>query len=155
MQTILLTQFATTWFMVGLIWIIQIVHYPLFADVGREQFEAYSNKHQMLITFVVGPVMVAELLTAFVLAIYPPTPELAIWFRVALALLLVVWICTAVLQVPQHGRLTEGYDLPTIRALVNGNWIRTIAWSARGVILLVALSRLLSVTNGQTSSIVS
>lgn len=149
MQAILLTQFASAWFMVGLIWIIQIVHYPLFAEVGRQEFEVYSHKHQMLITFIVGPMMVAELLTAIVLAVYPPTPELAIWLRVALGLLLVVWISTAAIQIPQHGKLTNGgFDLPTIRALVHGNWIRTVAWTARGLILLVVLKQLISVSDG-------
>ncbi len=146
MNTILLTQFAATWFMVGLIWIIQIVHYPLFAFVGQEQFELYSNKHQMLITFIVGPVMAAEILTAALLAWYPPTVELAIWLRVAFVLLVVIWIATAFVQVPQHSKLTSGeYDRATIKALVNGNWVRTIAWTIRGLILLVVLQKLLAV----------
>lgn len=145
MQTILLTQFASTWFLVGLIWIIQIVHYPLFANVGQDQFELYSNKHQMLITFVVGPVMVAEIITAIILACYAPIPELTIWFRVGLGLVVLVWLSTAFIQVPQHSRLVSGgFDLATIKALVNWNWIRTIAWTARGAILLVVLHYLLN-----------
>ena len=145
MYTILLTQFATTWFMVGLIWLVQIVHYPLFANVGVEQFTDYSERHQFLITFIVGPVMVAELITAIVLAFYPVFPEIGTWFRIGLGLLIVVWISTAVIQVPQHGKLTGGFDLATIEALVRGNWIRTIAWTLRGFILLVVLGKLLAV----------
>ena len=38
MELILLTQVFATLFMVGLIWFVQIVHYPLYAKVGREQF---------------------------------------------------------------------------------------------------------------------
>lgn len=147
MQTILLTNFAATWFLVGLIWIIQIVHYPLFANVGQQQFELYSNKHQMLITFIVGPVMVAEILTAIILAWYTPYPELTTWFRIGLMLVILIWLSTAFIQVPQHSRLTNsGYDLATIKALVNWNWIRTIAWTARGAILLIVLNHFLSKT---------
>ena len=147
MQTILLTNFAATWFLVGLIWIIQIVHYPLFANVGQQQFELFSNKHQMLITFIVGPVMVAEILTAIILAWYAPYPELTTWFRIGLMLVILIWLSTAFIQVPQHSRLTNsGYDLATIKALVNRNWIRTIAWTARGAILLIVLNHFLSKT---------
>jgi uncharacterized membrane protein len=148
MPAILLIQLAATWFMVGLIWVIQIVHYPLFADVGEAQFEVYSQKHQFLITFIVGPVMVAEMITAVMLAWYPPEPAAASWLRVALVLLLVIWISTALIQAPSHGRLAKGFDLAGIRSLVNGNWIRTVAWTARGGILLVVLNQLLSVRSG-------
>ena len=131
--------------MVGLIWLIQMVHYPLFASVGVEQFSDYSERHQFLITFIVGPVMAAELITAIVLAFYPVTPEVGIWFRIGLGLLVMIWISTALIQVPQHGKLTNGFDLATVQALVRGNWIRTIAWTLRGFILLVVLGKLIAV----------
>ena len=131
--------------MVGLIWLIQIVHYPLFASVGVEQFSEYSERHQFLITFIVGPVMAAELISAIVLAFYPVFPGVGLWFRIGLGLLVVIWISTALIQVPQHGKLTGGFDLATVQALVRGNWIRTIAWTLRGLILLVVLGKLIAV----------
>lgn len=131
--------------MVGLIWLIQIVHYPLFASVGVEQFSEYSERHQFLITFIVGPVMAAELITAIVLAFYPVFPGVGLWFRIGLGLLVVIWVSTALIQVPQHGKLTGGFDLATVQALVRGNWIRTIAWTLRGLILLVVLGKLIAV----------
>ena len=141
MPTILLIQFAATWFMVGLIWLIQLVHYPLFAGVSEEGFVDYHQKHQMWITFIVGPVMIAELLTALVLAWYPPSGETALWMRIALGLLIVIWLATLLIQIPQHSRLESGYDAATIRALVNGNWIRTIAWTLRGLILVYVVKQ--------------
>ena len=147
MKTMLLVQFASTWFMVGLIWLIQLVHYPLFAEVGEEPFPRYSELHQFRITFIVGPVMAAELITALFVAWYPPAPDTATWLRVALGLLLVVWISTALLQGPQHGRLASGFDLAKIQSLVTWNWIRTIAWTVRGAILLVVCGKLLAVTS--------
>jgi hypothetical protein len=35
---------AATWFMVGLIWVIQIVHYPLFTSVGSDSFAEYERR---------------------------------------------------------------------------------------------------------------
>ncbi len=147
MKTLLLVQFASTWFMVGLIWLVQWVHYPLFAEVGEEPFPRYSELHQFRITFIVGPVMAAELITALVLAWFPPTADTAFGLRVALALLVVVWLSTALLQVPQHGRLAGGFDLAKIQSLVTWNWIRTVAWTLRGLILLVVCGKLLTVSH--------
>jgi hypothetical protein len=36
---------AATLFMVGLIWTIHVVHYPLFADVGASSYVDYQAAH--------------------------------------------------------------------------------------------------------------
>ena len=38
----------------GLIWTIQVVHYPLFARVGEAEWRAYEREHQRRITLVVA-----------------------------------------------------------------------------------------------------
>ena len=58
--TVTLVHAAATWFLVGLIWIIQVVHYPLFARVGEDGFVAYEAAHTRLISLVVGPAMLVE-----------------------------------------------------------------------------------------------
>lgn len=40
-RLLLLTQLASTLPLVGLIWLIQVVSYPLFAKVGAAEFPAY------------------------------------------------------------------------------------------------------------------
>jgi hypothetical protein len=120
--------------MVGLIWLIQIVHYPLFLKVGREQFIEYSEDHQRLITYVVLPLMFLELVTAFLLWSWRPIGVSSTSIAAGIALVLVIWGSTFLIQVPQHGKLLAGYDPEVCRKLVNGNWIRTIAWSVRGII---------------------
>jgi hypothetical protein len=39
-KLVLLANLAATFFMVGLIWFVQIVHYPLFGQVGRDRVRA-------------------------------------------------------------------------------------------------------------------
>ena len=39
----LIIHAAATWFMVGLIWFVQIVHYPMFANVGRDSFDVHRT----------------------------------------------------------------------------------------------------------------
>ena len=43
MMPLLVIHFAVTWALVGLIWTIQAVHYPLLKDVGHEGFIAYMS----------------------------------------------------------------------------------------------------------------
>lgn len=54
---------AATLFMVGAVWFVQVVHYPLMAG----QPPAYAREHGRRTGWVLGPVMVAELGTAVLL----------------------------------------------------------------------------------------
>ncbi len=132
---LLLVHAATTLFMAGLIWFVQVVHYPLFAHVGAAGFAAYERLHSRNTTWVVGPPMLVELGTAILVALSVGNP--LSW--AGLALLAVIWGSTWALQVPAHVRLERGFDAATHRRLVNSNWVRTLAWSARSVIAIVLL----------------
>jgi hypothetical protein len=57
---VLLAHLAATLFMVGVIWFVQVVHYPLFSRAGSEKFAIYSEAHSRLTTYVVGPPMLVE-----------------------------------------------------------------------------------------------
>lgn len=126
--------------MVGVVWFVQVVHYPLFGKVGAQGFRDYSQTHSRLSGYVVGPPMLAEMATAVALLISQPAgvPEYLPW--AGGALLAVVWGSTALLQVPRHHRLGSGYDRATHRALVATNWLRTVAWSLRGFLALWMLA---------------
>ena len=52
--------------MVGLIWTIQLVHYPLMAEV-RNGFVNYHDQHCARIAWLVGPLMGVEALTGLLL----------------------------------------------------------------------------------------
>ena len=140
MKIVLLAQVFATVFMVGLIWFVQIVHYPLYANVGREQFPEYEALHNRLTTWVVGPAMLLEMVSAVALLRYAPNGStLLAWL--GLGLLIVIWISTATLSVPAHNLLTAGFSNAAWQQLVSTNWIRTGAWSMRGVIVMVLTYR--------------
>lgn len=124
--------------MVGLIWFVQLSHYPLFARVGAEGFTGYHAGHLPRTAAVVGPLMLAEVWTAATLVIAPPADGVDLaWL--GLLLLAVIWLSTALLQVPAHRRLERGFMASAHRRLVLTNWIRTAAWSGRGVVALLLL----------------
>jgi hypothetical protein len=118
--------------MCGLIWFVQVVHYPLFRMVDADRFEAFAAEHQRRTSRVVVPLMLTELVTAVLLLLATDVPRSAA--LLGLALLAVIWASTAWLQVPQHRRLVKGRDLAAIDRLVRTNWIRTGAWSARAML---------------------
>lgn len=142
MTFLLLIHTAVTFMLVGLILTIQFLHYPLLNMVGRETFVAYQLAHIDRITFLVGPLMVAEVFTALALAALQTDPPGRLMLWVSFALIGVIWVMTACVNVPQHTRLAGGFDAATHAALVATNWVRTLAWSGRGLLLIGVWSRL-------------
>jgi len=133
---VLLAHAASTWAMLGLIWFVQVVHYPLFARIDAAGFPAYEAAHASRTTLVVGPLMLIELLTAVWLVATMPVgvSRPAAW--TGLALVAVIWLSTALLQVPQHNVLARGFEPAAHALLVHSNWVRTAAWTLRGGLAL-------------------
>jgi len=136
-DVVLLIHAAATLFMTGVIWTIQLVHYPSFALAGPAQFADFHREHLRRITLVVGPAMLLELASA--VAVTAMVSGSIRW--VGLGLLAVVWVSTATLQIPQHNALKESYDGEVVQALVRGNWLRTGAWTLRAIGALYLLRR--------------
>jgi hypothetical protein len=139
----LLLHLATTGVMIGIIWFVQVVHYPMFARAGADGFVGYAADHARRTGWVVGPPMLLEALTGLLLLRWRPAvvPAEAVWL--GLVLLAGVWASTLLLQVPCHGRLARGWDVAAHRRLVLTNWIRTVLWTVRGILVLWMLSRVL------------
>jgi len=134
---VFLSHLLATVAMAGVIWVIQLVHYPLFSGVGAEGFTAYEAAHQARITWVVGPLMLVELAAAVALTAGLGPPGLPGWMPWAgLALLGVIWASTALLQVPLHTALGAGFDGDAHARLVATNWLRTAAWTLRAALAL-------------------
>lgn len=101
-RLLFLVHLASCLYMVGVIWFVQIVHYPLFASVGSAEFPFYERRHAAITTWVVAPPMLIEGMTALLLFWFRPA-GLSNWLLwTCLALLSVIWISTALVQVPCH-----------------------------------------------------
>jgi hypothetical protein len=138
-----LIHLAATLFLVGLIWVVQVVHYPLFARVGVEQFHDYWRGHTRLITWLVAPAMLAEVVTSVLLfAVRPAGLSLPV-LGVAFGLLAVNWLSTWLVQIPLHEQLGRRFEADTLGRLVLTNWVRTAAWTLRGVLVLWLTAELL------------
>lgn len=136
----LTVEIAITSILVGLIWVIQWVHYPSFIFIERTQFHDAHMQHMRRITHIVMPLMLLEVFCVGGMIWMDRQLGLSIAHIMAACLLFVVWGSTWIWQVPLHQKLAHGYDETCIGRLVASNWIRTVAWSARFLLLLYATS---------------
>ncbi|MEI6254312.1 MAG: hypothetical protein WCP30_16065 [Mycobacteriaceae bacterium] len=130
--------------MFGVIWIVQVVHYPLMRFVSGPRFARFETEHRLRISWVVGPLMAVE--GVCVLAFLFAAPVGFIWWLPwAGAGAEAVAIGTTVLvSAPLHERLNAHFDPATLDRLIATNWIRTVAWTARAglaIAMLVAVLR--------------
>lgn len=122
---------ASTWALVGLIWTIQVVHYPLFSRVGEEQFPIYEREHCRRITWIVAPMMLVELVTAYLLWRADP----GLYQTAGLVIVGSLWGVTGLFFTPLHNRLSNGFEPRAHDLLVWANWLRTALWSVRGILV--------------------
>jgi hypothetical protein len=140
MTAVLLANAVSTFFMLGLTWFVQVVHYPLFPLVGREQFPRYHDLHSSLTTWVVLPPMAVELLSSVLLAVEPPSGESGLALAGAV-LAVLIWTLTALAAAPAHGRIgRNGLDDDSLRSLLAISWVRTLLWSAHAAVVVLLLA---------------
>lgn len=125
--------------MTGLIWTIQVVHYPLFSLVGEDGFTAYQSAHSSRISWLLlGPWAVQGIATAWLLVARPI--GVPWWLVIAGALLAAATVgVTLLLSVPQHEALGGGFDAAAHARLVRTNWWRTAAWTGHAVVAVASL----------------
>ncbi|MCG2589367.1 hypothetical protein [Rhodohalobacter sulfatireducens] len=121
----------------GLIWCVQLVHYPFFLRADKINFIDHIDFHKLRISIVVVPLMTIELATSGILAF--TSAQFAGWNMFGFAVVTLIWLVTFFVQVPLHNQLSDGYDESTVQKLIKTNWIRTALWSAKSFSSLVLL----------------
>ncbi len=132
-----LINFSSSCFMTGLIWFIQVVHYPSFLDyrTSSSGFPEFHRKHVFRTGLVVIPVMLAELATSIALSLsVSPVTHINV---AGLVIVILIWLSTFLLQAPTHNQLQKGFDESLIRRLIHTNWIRTTLWSIKTLLSLL------------------
>lgn len=142
---LVLSQLAATAFLTGVIWYVQLVHYPLMAGWPHDQFAVWEARHRERTAVVVMPAMLLEAAAVVALIVYPPRDASAVLIGCGAVLLGGVWASTFLLQVPCHDLLSRGWDEHVHARLVGGNWLRTALWTAR---LAVALAMVWPLCSG-------
>jgi hypothetical protein len=101
----LLLQAFASFAMTGLIWFVQVVHYPLLRGVGASGYAAYQEPHVRLTTLIVAPLMLLEAATALWLVHDRQGFVSRAQAWTGLGLLGVIRSSTVFLSVPRHEAL--------------------------------------------------
>ena len=131
----LIIHLIATSVMVGVIWVIQLVHYPSFHFIELKQYTAFQRFHMSRISYVVIPAMLTELITLILIII--SLDQVGPIILASALLLIVIWLMTAVFFSGVHQKLTLGYEQTVVNKLVKLNWGRTLLWTLR--LLLISI----------------
>jgi hypothetical protein len=136
----LILHYTPTVFLTGAIWFIQAVHYPLFRHIAPVEFPRYFLGHQQFVRWVLFPGMFLEIATAVLLIyLWPSILDNKI-FVASLVLLGILWISTLAFSLPTHQKLRrDGNGRRLVTFVIYTNWIRTICWTLRSIMLATLL----------------
>ena len=130
---------VSTLVLVGVIWTVQVVHYPLMALVGEDRFVAYEAAHSPRMAAVVMIPWTVQGLTTLGLLVARPAGVPGALVLIAATAAAVPVIVTVVASVPAHVALGSGFDPAVHRRLVRTNWIRTFAWTVHAPVAVAIL----------------
>ena len=140
MSFIFLLNLVLAFIAVGLIWTIQLIHYPTMRFIPKERFVEYHNFHSMRISFLAIPLMVTELGTSLILFYQNYNNAIQTIFLINLVIVALIWLSTFLIQVPLHNALSKEKQSEKLSKLICTNWIRTILWTARSILMILFLA---------------
>lgn len=141
---VVIAHCLSTFFMVGLIWTIHTVHYPLFAHVGETTYVAFQAEHVdrigklLLLPWLTEGLTLTALLA---LAFLGSRKELRIPVFLNGIGMAVVLIISGFWSAPAHGELADGFDASVHSRLMTANLIRTLAWTLCGITAVWILAK--------------
>ena len=137
MSFIILINLILSLIAVGLIWTIQLVHYPSMQFISKDKFIDFHNFHSLRISLIAMPLMGLELITSFLLLYNNLENSIQILFLVNFIIVLLIWLSTFMIQVPFHKILSKGKDSNIISKLTLSNWLRTFLWTIKSILMVM------------------
>lgn len=138
-QLVLTLWVALTSWVLGQVWLSQIVLYPLFTQVTAQGYRTYHSFYSRRIPLPVIAPCLASFLLPIPLAIFGPS--VSAWLSTAsVAAGLCGLAVTVVFLIPRHARLeANGKDEAVIAELLRYSWPRTLSITAQSVIAFLML----------------
>ena len=133
---LLVAHIISTSIMVGVIWVIQLVHYPSFKYMKDSDYIIFQKYHMSNISYIVFPAMFTELITSLLIFF---SGEKSFLFMLSMICLSLIWVITGVLFTKFHSTLQKGKDLKMIEKMIKANWIRTLLWTMRLIMILFVI----------------
>jgi len=124
-------------YLTGLIWTIQLVHYPSFNYISNDKQIKFHHFHQKMMGILAGPAMLIELISTTLYCLEFKATKGLDWTMIAsMILVTITFFSTFFIQVPIHQKLIENNltNKALIKKLVQTNWIRTLSWTLKAII---------------------
>lgn len=135
---LLVGTLVLVWYHVGIVWLVQVVAWPLFGYVGNNEFEAYHQAWWRGIRYVIFVPGAFALLGGILLLHFRPSGTPGSLLGAGLGLYVLMYLLTAAWWGPQQAKM-KTTDSPRFALLNRTHWIRTALVSGYGVLLIVAL----------------
>ena len=143
LRNVAIIHVLATWFMVGLIWTVHHLHYPLLGTAGRlgrgpEGMRYYDTLQSEHVDRIGDLLLLPWLTEGLTLLALLAAACLGGWRRMRLAMLVngaamgVVLAISGFWSAPAHGRLLDRFDASTYDGLMTANLVRTLAWTVCG-----------------------
>jgi hypothetical protein len=136
LRPLIVVHAAASMFMVGLIWTIHYVHYPLFAYVGESTYASFQAAHVERIGKLLFVPWLTEgitLIGVLALAFLGTHKVLRVPAVINGAAMAVVLVISGFWSAPAHAKLADGFDTSIHDQLMTVNLIRTLAWTVCGI----------------------
>lgn len=130
-----LIQIITSFSMLGIIWFVQLIHYPLLNKI-KQGFTQYERSHIKRAACFIGPLLVIDFITSILLVAFEETSALTRLATANLVFNAVFWVWTFIYQMPQHQKLAIGFSKKTVDKLVLTNWFRAFIWTLKAATLI-------------------
>lgn len=134
---LLVVHLAAVWFLVGLVWVVQVLLYPGFralAGADPDRWRVHHDRHTRLMAWLVGGPWAVQGVTCAVLLFWRPA-GVPFWPAAVAGVCGAATVAVTLgLSVPCHRALSQGYDDDVVDRLVATNRYRTAAWSLGGVV---------------------
>jgi hypothetical protein len=134
---IFLAYVCLVFYDLGMTWVLQLMHYPLYHNVGAADFSNYVQANNQRAALPAILPALATLVVSLLLVWRRPNTVTILEAWLAVTLNVAVLVSTAVWQGRLHGQLVElGKSDAMIDVLVRTNWIRTGAFTIQGALVI-------------------
>ena len=139
-EQFLLLQLLLAALLSGLAWTVQVAIYPVFKSIpDSASFRAYHDRYTKQITFLVGPLMVIELLISPLFVISPTLGQASSMGWILALMAPINLVSTGIFFVPMHNRIANSaHDTrhELIDRLVSLSYLRTGIWTLKSFLIL-------------------
>ena len=135
MESILFFHFFLSFFMTGIICLIQLIHYPSFSFIDKNMYSKFQTFHMSRISLLVGPIMILEFFSGLFLLFFFYSESN--FFIINFILNILILTMTIIVIGTIHKKLIEGFKPFLFEKLISMNWIRTVLWLLKSIFIFL------------------